>query len=232
MNKHKDPQPQRIILNDSTRAFLAGQGTAAEQVFQTTRNDKPLSVSDAQWRNLLSKLSQSCRKTAGLFAKYREIVENANEKQELRLTVSEREKLRQTIEFASPGELILTSLHAFWKEAEQSVGGLDNGLKLFAQYFDSMTKRRSGRRRDLALTLLITGKLIAFVSQHGDRTIVHWSTTRQRYEGAFLDEMKRTLQRLNYKYGSSDALAQRIEAAKKRIIFTPHLSRQSKKGPA
>ncbi len=222
-SRKRQSPPLPIILNDDTRSWWIDQGKLAERVFQAKREDRlaPTTMSDAEWRSLLHGLSISCRKTVEFLGRYKATLPFEGEKPEKPgevkrvLSGPEWEKLRQDPYFGFM--YLLDSLHAFWWGAERSVGGVDKGLEFFAQYCDIMRARSPGRRPDQALIKLIRAKLVAWLAAHGDRSICYWNDYTG-FEGAFLDEMEQTLQRLDYEYQSRDALAQRIKAVRKRVV--------------
>jgi hypothetical protein len=209
--------PHVIHVNNSTRDFLLSQGQAAEFVFQVAKKSPPLRMTDKQWRALLARLSASCRRTASLLAQYRAEVENLEGI--TKPVNSGHERSRQQFEaftFADD----LSALQVLWAEAQRNFGGLDNGLTLLARYLDAMRKRPIGRKKDWALTSLITGKLIAYVAEHGSRSIVYWSDANGEYRGIFLGKMAAALRRLRLSYGTRTALAKRILAIQKMIRFS------------
>jgi hypothetical protein len=187
-------------------------------------------MSDTAWRSLLHRLSVSCRETASLLARYKATLPSAVQQPEKAreakraLTDPEWEKLRNDPLFGYM--YLLDSLNGFWWGAEQSVGGLDKGLEMLAQYCDIRRARPRGRRPDRALTDLIRAKLVAWLATHGEESLCYWNDY-SGYEGAFLDEMEQTLQRLDPKYKPIDerdarkkrnALGQRIKAVRKRVV--------------
>ena len=199
-----------IILNDDTRSWWADQGILAERTFQERREDRhaPSPKADEERRSLHRKLSVSCRKTAELLALYKR--DNPG------FTIPEVNTILKysLIEVTD----LAVALRPFWDEAEQSFGGVDKVLELFAQYFDILRKRPLGRRPDQALIGLIKAKLIAWTATHGDRSVCYWNSYKRKYEGAFLKEMKQILQRLDYKPQSDNALGERIEAVRGQIV--------------
>ncbi len=209
--KRRD-EPRAIILNDSTRPFWIDQVRFAEHLFQLMRDDRPSgsAMNNDEWKRLLGRLSAACRKLATLLSKYMKVIA-PNVEQE---TPASADFAEQT-DFSG----LLISLDRFLDESKKSVGGLDNGLKMLAEYFDGMRRRRRGRPTDVAVNMLIQLKLRDFMFRNPGKKPCSWNSSRKQYTGPFLDEMGKTLKKLKYKYQSRDALAERIEAVKARILI-------------
>jgi hypothetical protein len=198
-------------VNDQTRRFFLRMGDEAERLYKAATEAQP-PITTKEWRTLLGKLSRSCRATADLLAEHRRFNDLAAGES------TEVERKTRGASIQTTLGPVLTAV-GILRDADRDFAGMDTGLGLLADYFDHIRKTPLGRKPDSALRGLIKGRLAAYIAAHGDRNVVHWNISRQRYQGAFLSDMKSTLARLGQTRLSDNALAQQIEAVKKTVKF-------------
>jgi hypothetical protein len=194
---------QPFISDDETRSYWVEQAKHAERTFQDMREDihLPSPIEDEERRALLEDLADSCRQTAELLARAKEVFQG--------FTILEKNLIRKH----SLGRLmeVVSALHPYLHGTEQTAGVLETGLDLLARYCVILRERKRGPHAEYALDDLIHAKLRAWFATHGTKNICYTDRARGGYRGLFLDKMERTLEDLGYRYPSREGLAKRIK---------------------